>query len=601
MPSAEVTAGTHYARGRLEYHSERYEDAIRSFSQVPEDSSEHLRARYHLGVVHVVQRQYDRAIEVFDRVGRVEPRSLQDRQVVDLAHIAAGAVHVELDQPEEAIRSYQAVSRNSRFFAQALFQAAAAFRRIGDSTRAERALEVLTVADPDSHLIPRAKLLRGNLLLETGRFAESREVFDDLGSHFRPVRDELHETLSRRRDPAAYFQELVRANMEVFDASTFLPPLAVRWVREEPEFRRSMEVLEVTAGCGRSLDETEGLLVRLEAAVGGPSAVNIFPSLRQAAVRARQIENQLARARGRLASAEGRFVGRTGGGLAEIVAERRRLETALRELPGDAESYASQEDEARGEYRTLSARLSRVASRIDRLRAMAVAIEVYVRDTMDHRASEPAAVEALQDELRVHRNAIETHRAEVRAIQVLIDTGAIQVGIGDERDRRQQELRDRYNELVRREREVLSSLGGGSAELRRADEIFRRIDGVQRTIERFDVEVRRRAEAQSLELRGQLETERGNLGRYARELAEVQAAAEDVIGHEAYRNFVSVRDRFHDLVRRADVGIIDVAWAEREEHRHRIDRLSEDRRLQLQALTDEFREVSEEDGVRERE
>lgn len=593
LPPAEVTAGTHYARGRLLYHQERLDEAARAFALVPEGSDEHLRAQYHLGVINVVQHEYEQAIQVFERVGRVEPTSPEDRQVVDLANIAAGAVYIELDQPEEAIRAFQGVGRNSRHFAQALFEAAAAFRQLGDATRAERALEVLTVADPESHYIPRAKILRGNLLLETGRFGEAREVFTDVADQFRPVRDELEQVLSRERDSARYFQELVRANLEVFDASTFLPPLAVRWVREEPEFQRAMEVLEITSECGRQLDETEQLLVRLEAAVSGPSAVNLFPSLRQGAIRAVQIENRLARLQGRIAAVEEGLVGRESSELRRVVDERRRLEQEIRELPTDAETYGEQEDEARAEFRALAAQLARVAARIDRLQAMVVAIELYVRDTADQWEDNPTGLDALQEELRVHREAIEAHRAEVQEIRNLIDTGAIQVGIGDERDRRQARLREQYAEVVRRQRDVIARMGGGS-ELARASDLSERIDGVQASIDRFNAEVTRRAEQQSTEIRDQLTTERANLEQYTRELADLHTVAEDVIGHEAYGNFRSVRDRFHDLVRQADVGIIDVAWAEREEHRHRIDRLSEERRVQLQTLADEFREVTEE-------
>ncbi len=594
LPPAEVTAGTHYARGRLLYHQERLDEAARAFAQVPEGSDEYLRAHYHVGVIAVAQQQYEQAIQVFERVGRVEPSSGADRQVVDLAHIAAGAVYLELDQPEEAIRAYQGVGRNSRHFAQALFQAAAAFRQLGDSTRAERALEVLTVADPESHHIPRAKILRGNLLLETGRFGEAREVFQDVAEQFRPVREELERVLAREREPARYFQELVRANLEVFDASTFLPPLAVRWVREEPEFQRAMEVLEITAECGRQLDETQLLLVRLEAAVSGPSAVNLFPSLRQGAVRAVQIENRLARLRGRVAAVEEELVGRESSELREVIAERRRLEQEIRELPTDAEAYGEQEDAARAEFRGLAGQLARVAGRIDRLQAMVVAIEIYVRDTAAQWEDNPTGLAALHEELAIHRQAIETHRAEVQSIRNLIDTGAIQVGIGDERDRRDARLREEYDAVVRRQRDIIGRMGGGGADLARAADIAERIDSVHATLGRFDAEVTRRADQQSMELRDQLTTERGNIETYARELAELEALAEDVIGHEAYRNFRSVRDRFHDLVRQADVGTVDVAWAEREEHRHRIDRLSEERRVQLQTLADEFREVTEE-------
>ncbi len=590
LPPAQVTSATHYARGRFHYHHEEYAAASRSFATVEQGADEFLRAQYHVGVIQVVQDDHRQAIETFTRVSRVEPESSEDRQVVDLAHIAIGALYLELDQPEEAIRSYQNVSRNSRFFDQALYQAAAAFSRMGDSTRAERALEVLTVAAPDSHYIPRAKILRGNLLLDTGRYSDAREVFHDVVREFRPVREELDEVLRERRDPAAYFQELVRANMEVFDISSFLPPLAIRWVREEEGFRRAMETLSRTADCTRQLNETERLLVRLEAAVSGPSAVNIFPELRQTAIRVIQMENRLSRLRGDILTVEQGFGG-GGRELSRVREERRRLEEDLRRLPTDNEEYDRQEERARSEFRNYARDLSRLNAQIDRLQAMVVAIDLYLRQTEAENDSQRAGMEAAGQEMRVHRNAISEYRRELMELRTLVETGQIQIGIGDDRDRRATRIRERYNDLARREHRLVSGSGG---QARRANELFDRAEAIQRTIDGLNANILRRAQTQSTELNEQLVDERANLGRYARELAALEREAEDVIGHAAYQNFQHVRDRFYDLVRQADVGIIDVAWAEREEHRHRIDLLSQERQSQLNMLDDEFRDVMEE-------
>lgn len=599
LPPAEVTSATHYARGRFLFHREDHNAAAQALGRVAETSDEYLRSQYHLGVINVVQEQYQQAVEVFNRVVQVEPTTSDDRHVVDLAQIAIGAMRLELDQPEEAIRAYQNVSRNSRVFDQALYQAAAAFSRLGDSTRAERALEVLTVATPDSTYLPRAKILRGNLLLDTGRFSESRDVFYDIRNQYEPVREQLDQVLEERRDPAAYFQELVRANLEVFDISSFLPPLAVRWVQQEEGFQRAMGTLERTASCRREVNETEGLLIRLEAAVAGPSAVNIFPGLRSSATRSIQMENELAQIRGRLVAAEGQMAGGGGSELSEVRQERRRLEQELRALPIDTETYEEQEEDARTDYRQLGADLARINARIDRLQAMIVAIELYLRDTASQEEGvDPAGLEAFEEEISNHRGAIAAYRLELIELRTLVETGQIQVGIGDDRSQRNDRLRQRYNELVGREREQLAQRGGGG-QFQQAEDLFRRTDGVSRTLTSVDEQIVARAQAQSREVQTVLDEERGNLETYLAELAGLEQEAEEVIGHTAYQNFQQVRDRFYELVRQADVGIIDVAWAEREEHRHRIDRLSTESRRQMQLLDDEFSEVMSEVSTQE--
>jgi hypothetical protein len=61
-----------------------------------------------------------------------------------------------------------------------------------------------------------------------------------------------------------------------------------------------------------------------------------------------------------------------------------------------------------------------------------------------------------------------------------------------------------------------------------------------------------------------------------------------------YANFAAVRRRFYDLVLRADVGTIDVSWADREEHRMRVELLTRERAREIQALDDEFQEIMDE-------
>ena len=56
----------------------------------------------------------------------------------------------------------------------------------------------------------------------------------------------------------------------------------------------------------------------------------------------------------------------------------------------------------------------------------------------------------------------------------------------------------------------------------------------------------------------------------------------------------AVRARFYDLVLRADVGNIDVSWADREEHRQRVELLTRQRATEIQALDDEFQEIMDE-------
>ena len=91
-----------------------------------------------------------------------------------------------------------------------------------------------------------------------------------------------------------------------------------------------------------------------------------------------------------------------------------------------------------------------------------------------------------------------------------------------------------------------------------------------------------------------VDEETANLARYRRALSSLEGETVDVVGAITYLNFNRIHERFYDLVLRADVGKIDIAWARREDRRLRIDALTRERARELQALDDEFRDVMDE-------
>jgi hypothetical protein len=101
------------------------------------------------------------------------------------------------------------------------------------------------------------------------------------------------------------------------------------------------------------------------------------------------------------------------------------------------------------------------------------------------------------------------------------------------------------------------------------------------------------------DLKAEVLKEQSTLDRHHEAMILAREAAERVIGEVARGSLADVQQRFRSIVLRADVGIVDVAWAEREEHRHRIDRLSQESRRQLQLLDDEFSEVMDEVNAQE--
>ena len=615
IPPTEIEAATAYFRAKYLYNRAvptdeimrepaagaaapqvdvaQLEQARVAFEAVPEGSPYWMQARYFIGVIYTLREQYPQGIEAFRRVLRGRATTDEHRQVVDLTHIALGRLYYETDQLDQAIEAYQAVPRTSSFFDVALYEIGWVFIRQGDSTRAERALEVLTIAAPDSRFIPDAKILRGNLLLRNGRFADADRVFREIRSQFGPVRRELEDMIASHDDPRAYFQQLVRDNIESFDANSFLPPLAIQWTRLEGDMDRALRVLGDLNQCRTLLRETTDLVDRLNAALNAVNRVNIFPDTRSHRQQTISMRNRAARIRQALLRVEGGDGG-GGGELGQVRARRREIERFLGRMPTGGEDFDLRNDRLLIRYRDMARELRDLEVELMGMDARIVAMERFLDDTQNqHR--DPAGVQSIRAELQQHREAVQQYRAAIVEINRAIEIGRLQVGVGDDRYQRDQALRDEYNQLVARELQLNPSRNP------QVDGLFGRLAAVEAVLDSHDLHIDAVVQERTAEMRRQVDEESARLVGYRTQLGDLETEAIEVVGAVTYANFNDVRQRFYDLVLRADVGRIDVAWAEREEHRMRVDLLTRERSREIQSLDDEFREIMDEGATDEEE
>lgn len=576
------------ARARIDL--EGLEAARQAFAAVAEGSPYYPQALYFIGVIHTLREQYPQAIEAFARVLRTEAGTDEHEDVTELAQLALGRLYYETDQLEQAIEAYQAIPRTSPHFDVALYEIAWVYIRLGDATRAERALEVLTVAAPDSRFIPDGKLLRGNLLLRNGRFEEANEVFREVAAEFGPVRRELDAMIAEHdADPLGYFRSLVRENLDSFDVDAFLPPLAQRWAELEGDMDRAMGVLEDLSEARSMVRETEELVARLEAALNAPNLAVVFADLRAQRERSVALRNRVMRLRASLVGIEEREHGAASGELAEVRARRREIERFASEMPTTEEDFEEMDAEVMGRFHEMERDLANMEVELYGMEAIITATEHYI-DTRPEEERTAEGEAAARNELELQRAQVEEFRTMIDGFRVEVEALRIQVGVGDDRYLRHERLREEYAELVEREH----SLGGRSDS--RTEALYRRLTEVERVLDGHDRDIDAAATARAERIRGEVSEESVNIERYHTELTALEAEAEDVVGTVAYVNFRAVQHRFYDLVLRADVGRIDVAWMQREEHADRVEMLTRNRSAEMQALDDEFREIMDEAG-----
>ncbi|MBK6535257.1 MAG: tetratricopeptide repeat protein [Deltaproteobacteria bacterium] len=581
IPPSEIEAQTTYTRGKFLFlrGTPDLDGARQAFEAIPATAPLYPQARYFLGAILTVRQQYPEAIEAFQRVSQLEAEGPEQQRVIDLSILAVGRLQVERESFDAAIESYQRIGRNSSYFDRALFEQAWAYIKLGDAIRAERALEILAISAPDSPLIPEGKLLWGNLLLRTGRFQRAQQVFQEVRDQFGPIYQQITQATDRA-NPELYFRELIRSNLQVFDASSFLPAQALAWVRQEGGLDNSMRVISDLNTCRTYVREATDLIDRLNAALNAPSRSHVFQDLGRARQRVWQVLNRSSQLRESVALAMDRGADAGNVDLQGIISQRRALAAQIGRLPTDDDGLRRRDRQADNELQTLSQTLQRNQQRVDGLEAMVVAIERYLADPSHQSATLDRTT--LQTELSQQRAALQQYRDRVTNIRRMISAARSQIGPGDPGTRTTWRCARSCVTSWRARRRPCAPPGGCLAE---AEGLLARLDRLDQGIGEADGRINTLVDQRVLVITNQVREEESRVAGFRERLGALEREAEDVVGNLIQQQFRQVRLQFYQIVMRADLGLVDVAWEEREEHNNRARLLAEEQNREISRST----------------
>jgi tetratricopeptide (TPR) repeat protein len=619
LPGMDRSGSLPYARAKALFAKKDFSAAKQAVNLVPAGSEYALQSQYLLGVILVrdatsvvtttpapaagakpatgpgaaSSQRFAAAIEQFRKVTRVPAKSPDQRHVVDLAWMAIGRLFHETDAYLDAAEAYSHIDRGSPEFATMLYELSWVYVRLGDFMRAQRALEVLAIMDPQNIEAADGSLLRADLMLRSGQFEKALSLYKSVQGKFDPIRDQVDRFLQSTNDPAVYYDRLTAdQNMPGDDK---LPGVVIEWAREQAEDEHVFGMIEDVNRSRSLLKSSRKLATRLDAVLSGPARVRAMPELRARMQQALTMQNRSARARRTLAEGLDDVSGDASGELASARRERRELMKRMGWLPVSESDFLKRDESGERQWNKVSQTLQGLTLEADKLNAIVNGLKRVLREADQHGVTGDAASrERFRLEIEANERDLSTYRQRIEEYRNAIDSGRSQIGFGDSRYVEDDEVRRRFREVFAREI-ALSTAGQGGE---RAATYARTISPL---LLRADV-VDSRIEAQIRGLDEQAKAEAGELGRkVTSEVAILETSAQNLdtldqqarllVGELAMKNFALVRDRLKSVVLRADVGIVQEAWEVREEQRVRVRNLQRERSHEESSLNDELREV----------
>ncbi|MBL8949557.1 MAG: tetratricopeptide repeat protein [Myxococcaceae bacterium] len=557
----------------------------------------YLQAAYFVGVGQVKLKKYDEAIATFKKVATATPRDERERSVKELAILSLGRVMFETGKYDEAIEQYQEIPRESDSFPDSLYEMAWSFIRKQDYQRAKNATDILLLVAENSVLAPEAQILQGTLLLKLKKYDDATEQFNNVINTYAPVRDEIDALLTVNKDPAKYFDDLIARNERTLDISQLLPPAALKWATTQREVSDAVAIINALEAGKSGVLESQQIAARILKGLD-ERGLEVFPVIQEGYMRADAVDTALTRAEEQLTAIESELLGKylapdQHANVEQLKKEALELQQRIQTLPTTEAEVQQRKDRIRAKIDEVDRKAYQTQLEIQSQYAQLAAIQKYVDDTRRQRKNTPEEEKEFLEKVNFERKALEGVEADLAKVRADLqdEKNNADAAIGGE-----ETLRREYEASLGKQRDILLKARGlipndATQVLLRSEVVRADAASLRDRVAAAKATLRDRVTRKAAKLREMVQHEQELLSGYGNEVAMTSSQAKGLVGRIAFDSFRRVRASFYDLVLKADVGVVDVAFTRKQDKTIEIQKLATQKDRELKQLDEEFKEV----------
>ncbi len=555
------------------------------------------QASYYIGVGYVKLKNLESAAQQFRNLTQTPAGAPTRKDIRELAILALARVYFEQGKFAESLAAYRSIPFESPSYADALYEAAWCYVRLGQLDRAMNSTEVLDMVVADTTVEPDAKILMGTLQMKNQRYEQAMETYDGVISKYGAVRDDIDGLLHSQADPVKYFEGLLAQSDKSVDVSSLLPPLAVKWAGTQQEVANALELVggikEGRGGVSESRAIAERILKALD-----ERGTEVFPELQEGLTKINGVENAVVGIEATLTRIEVATLDRfltpeQRKAVADARANVERLSKRLQDLPSTPQEVEARRAKLQKLVDDLEKSAFDQSAELQSAFAQLVAIQKYYNDTKNQITKTPEEERTFLEKMSDERKNLSSLEEQLKATRARIveeratadtSTGG-EGGIRAEYETAQATLRDAYA--------AVRGQAGGDAGglLQRCDGIRAEAGVLKNRVEAARKIIKERVARRAGRLRETVVAEQSLLEGYGADVSTVASNASDLVGKIAFDSFKRVRQSFYELVLKADVGRVDVAFTKKQDMTTSIQKLSAQKEQELKQLDEEFKEV----------
>ena len=597
-----------YAWGKALYRQGKISESVKALSAIPPASPEYAPARYYLGVIYTGQRDFTNAIAFFREVMAIKEATDALGPVREEAALAAGRLSLEMGDIDRALEAYQSIDRRSPSFDVALYEMAWAYLARDRYEQALHTLDVLLLTVQDDQLAVDASILRARIQLEVDGADDAAEAYKEVVDRFTPIKNELESFSRSDTNLAKYFQWLLDRRADRYVASPPLSERAAKFVENveamEPVIRLFDDMAVEKADVAESFDVASSL----EAALSASNRVEIFPSLENGWVRIMESENRLILLNRELLETENAFYleharGEDRSLAQQFAANRRALEERfLRSVPRTVADYRARSHRVNVRFEQLKKDAFLVEQTVKRVRDQLDAMDKILTDAKYSMAVAPAgaADKALIGELEAEKARLHGLYDELEAVQREIEVESTRIGAGDFVAEGETNIKNEILAAQKREHELYRRLAGSlpGPERGMADQMAGlrlQIRGDFDALGAVLARIQQKVDEKVGEYRKLVQIEKNHLTSYQAEEKGYEGDSRRVATDVGNALFRSAQEKVADVVLEADLGLLDIAWQQKQRKSDRISELTVEKNERLKQLQESLSSIIEDE------
>ncbi|RJO66797.1 MAG: hypothetical protein C4523_11365 [Myxococcales bacterium] len=589
-----------YAFAKSLYGEGEIDRALIPFRQIPENSDYYPAAQYFVGAILVQQGDLDGALAAFDGIHQLALRDPRQVKVQELSYLASARILFEKKIYDKALSLYRKVPLESEYFDQAYYEICWIYIQTDRFAEAANTLEILLLAFPNSMYGPNSEVLKGNILLWQEKFSPAAESFQNVINNYTHVVDVMDNLVKVSAGKKA--EEIQK---QILGRQDTLPPVVLSWLSRQGEVAAALAVTKTIERGRQDVEQSNDIIAVLDSHLSQQAKANLFPTLKEGRENGLELSHRLTEARRRLSEIGANLAGGQAFALdrqrlEQLRAERRKLEAAYATVP------KTRKDRRLRQQRQLE-RMEEVDKSVYQLRIQLKGIDELMAE-LEGKADRiqtdaelsPRYLEEVKAEADNSKNEIEGLVTELERLQGNIAASIEQTKIGDETDRRDEAVRQEIERVLAEEKEILSRMRNSMSASDQA--FFDRVETVRNRSDRLDAALV--AYFNDLEtlvadrvagFASAVEQEKNRLFDYQLELTRHEEEGARLAAEIANENLRTVHEHFYEVVLKANLGLVDIAWEKRQKVRDEIDRLLEKLSDEKKHLANQFKELQRED------